>query len=346
MALRFGEEINDIPEEADRPWYRPAAEFAVMMVILFLILGGVTARAATRSFVISEQAKSYAGEDVPREDVITDWFVMKMGEIPGKTGFSIPLPLTVRPENISVENYYQDHTLFIRIKGVHAENFDGASIGGDISHLITAAFREYAGEVRISLMMDGVWDHDISQENSQLVVTPYKAKDRYDHTVVLVTELPEKNSTGAAGEVAELASDLTEHTRLYVAEYRSDEEVLGFLEETGAEAVVFIETSASTERGKYGMSAEYNGHYFNPGLDNATFAEALLRNIAVSASGRALSLKEPEEENLLDMIEIPAARIYIGYVSNPPEKECLENPTYQKALAEGIVNAIEEVIEK
>ncbi len=370
MVLKYGNEINEIEEEqAERTWFKPGAEFLVMFLILILILGGVAARASTKSIVISESVKGVSSESMFDEDVITDWSIIPVSAKSTDKAIYVPIPIMARPENISVENYYQDHTLFIRIKGAHAASFEEATITGATSHVLTAAFREYGGEVRISLLMDGIWDFNISQENTQLVIEPFKADERYENTVVIVAKQPEAEGTSETAyitsDVAEMAADLmsslqtsamqeegnAENTddisaRIYVAQYRGDDEVLNFIKEADADIVVFLNTLESDDPTAYGMSAYYNGNYFIPELDNGYLAEAFLRNMATSASNKAIAIESAGEDSILNMLEIPAAEITIGYTSNPTESRYLCEEKYQRTIAEGIINAIKEVMKK
>ena len=201
MTLKYGNVINEIPEEEERNWSKPVYEFAVMLVLLVLILGGVLFKTSTKSVVISETTREISREMVPEGDTETDWTPLDVVRSTSDSKLYIQIPLAARANKVSVENYYQDHTLFIRIKGVHADAFENLAVKGDPGHLSAAAYREYGGEVRISLLMDGVWDYDISQDNSQLIIAPFKAGDRYDKTLVLVTE---EGTT----DIAEYASDM------------------------------------------------------------------------------------------------------------------------------------------
>ena len=63
----------------------------------------------------------------------------------------------------------------------------------------------------------------------------------------------------------------------------------------------------------------------------------------MAASNRAVGLFPAEEEDILQKIEIPAARIALGYVTNDTERQLLMQDSYQKKLAEGIAEAINEV---
>jgi hypothetical protein len=378
--VKYGNEINEIEEEyVDRTWYKPIAEFAVLLVILMVVLAGVTLRASTKSVIISETVRSKLSGSMFEEDIVTDWFVMKTVNTGNDGKIYVPLPMTARSENISVENYYQDSSLFIRVEGVHSVSFETAEITGDTEHLLTAAFREYGGEIRICLLMDGVWDYNISQDNTQLVITPYKAKEKYEKTVLLVADKPDSakensriDSAEITSEVADLAakmllnelataekipgvaiiagvtdkSEKKDPARIYVAEYRSDEEVLDFIDKCEADMVVFLKTDVSLSPDTYGMKAAYNGEYFIPELDNAALAEIFLRNTAISASNKAIEITEAEEGSILYKVTIPAAELTIGYASNEKESSYLKKENYQRYIAEGIVNAVKEVTQE
>ena len=361
MVLKYGNEINDIEEEqAERPWFRYGTELVVMMLILLLILGGVYARASTKSIVISESIRGISGESMFEEDVFTDWSVLPVAVKNNDSKIYVPIPIMARPENISVENYYQDHTLFIRIKGVHAANFEDVAITGATNHVLAAAFREYGGEVRVSLLMDGIWDFNISQENSQLVIEPYKSSDRYENTLALVVndetseavaeiaaDLCASLQNGVAGrESAEEEEVYVPSARIYVAEYRSKEDILGFIQDSESDMVLILNTAQSDDPGQYGMSARYNGNYFIPELDNGTVAECFLRNMAVSAKNRAVSITSSAEDSILNDLEIPAAEITIGYTTNELEGTYLLDEKYRAKIAEGIINAVKEVTER
>lgn len=374
MNLKYGNEIIESDEEeAFRSWYRPGAEFFVMMLIILIVLVFVTLRASTKSVMISESSKGISGESIFEEDVVTGWVVMQVIDNDDSGKIIVPLPLTARSENISVENYCQDHTLFIRIRGASAAGFENTSIGGDTGHIKTAAYREYAGEIRISLLMDGVWDFEIQRDNSSLVISPYKAEEKYENILLLVAdkprqsqdeEIPDLTSENITNAIAEKASDLMSLTgnadetasvanseankksRIYVAEYRSDADILSFAEECGADMVIFLDTAMSDDANEYGLEACYNDNFFLPDMDNATLAESFLRNIAVSSKNRANSITAAEEGSVLYEMKVPAAKITVGYLSNETEGKYLSMDQYRNSIAEGIVNAVKEVTEK
>ena len=96
---------------------------------------------------------------------------------------------------------------------------------------------------------------------------------------------------------------------------------------------------------QFGLKAVYNPSYYHDGLENADFAECLLRATAARASDRANSIDEAgEEELILKTLNIPAAVLYLGYMSNTDEAALLASDEYLDKLAEGIVDALDEVV--
>lgn len=370
MTLRYGEEINHTEdEECERPWYKPTAEFLMLLAFFVVICGCVAYRATANKTVVDETISTEDYSGAFDQEITTDWTVVDTKDTSSDGSFFIPIPMTAISNSVSVENYYQDHTLFVRIKGARGSSFENAAIEGDTEHILTAAYRENSGELHLSLYMDGVWDYDISKENGKLVITPYKAHDRYEKVIMLVPAYDMRDEDDVTAKVAEAAISLMmgtgeegspetqiqsapgekELARVYSVRNpgntRTEEEIFNLIRDSEADIVVFLELSESTNAEDYGMRAVYNAEYFIPGINNATVAEAFLRNIAVSASDKATAVDEAGEDDILKQLEIPSARVSIGYLSNAEEYGYLKDKRYREKIAEGIVNAIKEVCE-
>lgn len=95
----------------------------------------------------------------------------------------------------------------------------------------------------------------------------------------------------------------------------------------------------------FGMSASYNGTYYHDGLENAEFAGAVLKGACEKALDRALGVNEAEaDEIILKLLDIPGTVFYAGYLSNEEEAKLLSEDSYLKKIAEGITDALDEVI--
>lgn len=97
---------------------------------------------------------------------------------------------------------------------------------------------------------------------------------------------------------------------------------------------------------KFGLSACYNGTYYHNGLENVEFADKVLRNVAINTQNRALGLFEAGEQELpLKVLNMPATYLYAGFLSNKEEAALLEKGAYIEKIAQGIIDALDEVIQ-
>ena len=373
MTLRYGEEINHTEEECVRPWYKATTEFLVLLAFLVIVCGCVAYRASAKSVVVDETITTEDYTGVFDQEITTDWTVIETKDTAQDGSFYVPVPMTAMSNSVSVENYYQDHTLFVRIKGVRGSSYENTVIEGDTEHILTAAYRENSGELHISLYMDGIWDYDISKESGKLVITPYKAHNRYEKVVMLVPAYDMRDEADVTAKVAEavislMGTDISTETssdmegpkfetgsgekdiaRVYSVRNsgntRTEEEIFNLIRDSEADIVVFLELSESENTEDYGMKAVYNAEYFIPGVNNAVVAESFLRNIAVSANDKASAIDEAGPDDILKQIEVPSARVSIGYLTNEKEYGFLKDERYRKNIALGIINAIKEVCE-
>ena len=117
-----------------------------------------------------------------------------------------------------------------------------------------------------------------------------------------------------------------------------------FADWVGADLYLEIGLSSDPEDASvYGISGEYNDEYYIPEFGNLQWADCVTRQVTVAASNRAVGLFPATEEDVLWEIAIPSARISLGYVTNAAERQLLIQENYQKKLAQGIAEAINEV---
>lgn len=136
-----------------------------------------------------------------------------------------------------------------------------------------------------------------------------------------------------------------EGVRIYLTQAEgtklSEEDRLALTEQVGADLYIGIDVSKDeTDPDRYGILCYYNQDYFIPDFGNVQLADILARETAIASSNRALGLEPAERGSLLEHMEIPAAQLSVGYLSNPQEKELLAQESYQEKLAEGILTAL------
>lgn len=164
-----------------------------------------------------------------------------------------------------------------------------------------------------------------------------------------VGDVTEKNVTlSLADMVRDLCKDKP-YTVLLTREedaFLSVQERIKSIEAVDADYFVGLHFSTDVEdTKKFGMSAYYNPLYYHNGLENAEFADILLKSAATAASDKALGVFEAgEDEQALRTLDIPSAYLYAGYLSNADEAKLLGSSEYLYKIAEGIVNALDTVI--
>lgn len=130
-------------------------------------------------------------------------------------------------------------------------------------------------------------------------------------------------------------------------ESMTTEERINSVEALGPDYFISIHLTMDVEDvNKFGISAYYNGTYYHNGLENVEFADSILRNVATDTKNRALGLFEAGEAELsLKVLNMPAVYLYAGYMSNKEEAALLETGAYIEKIAQGIVDALDEVIQ-
>ncbi len=271
----------------------------------------------------------------------------------------IPLQKGTKAENIVMENRYMERELWIYIQDVNAAFYEGNAISGNLTPVQNGYCESSQGSVILKLKMDGVLEYRSTMENDTLVIAYYQPRELYEQIVVVdpmgggeeygtvVDGYAEKT---IALQVAKQLQKQPEqesiriyYTRLEDVEV-SREDRLALIEAVDADLFIGIKACRDTEHTEYyGIHGFYNEQYFIPRFGNVQLADILTRNVTVSASNKAIGLIPAEEGSILWDIQIPAAEISVGYLSNEKERNLLSQEEYQKKLAEGLANAISEV---
>lgn len=95
----------------------------------------------------------------------------------------------------------------------------------------------------------------------------------------------------------------------------------------------------------FGMKAIYNDEFYRNGLENVEFAEELLKNACILTSNRGNGLEKAGDQNvILKALEIPAAVLSVGTITNQEEAILLQDDDYINKIAEGIMEALDGMV--
>lgn len=304
---------------------------------------------------LSMNAQGYAGEESGTALILERTYNM-----PGS--FCIPLPKSIKPENVVMENRHMDRELWIYVQSDETDFYEKNALYGDVGRIIEGRSEERESGLLLRLKMTDVLEYRSTMEGNTLTIAYQNPHDLYDYLVILDpagggsdigTDGYGISEKDLALEVArQVQRNLSmSNVRLYLTRTEdvdvSAEERVGLAEAIRADFYIRICAEADEENPEaYGIQGSYNSEYFIPGFGNAELADIVTKEVTIASSNRAVGLVAADEDSILRDIGIPAVELSVGYLSNPQEEALLEQEIYQGKLASGILNGIREACKK
>lgn len=275
--------------------------------------------------------------------------------------FSIPLPKGTKAEDVVMENRYDDCELWMYIKCGDAAFFEESTLTGDIGEILSGTCEIRKDGVLLQLKMRRIMEYKSAIDGNGLLVACYEPGELYEYIVVLdpagggdtglVEEgIQEKDvALSVAGRVQKKLSQT--NVRVYLTRTGdtelSAESRLELIEQLDADIYLGIGVSKSEENpDRYGIMCYYNEDYFLPYFGNVQLADIVTREVTVASSNRAAGPETAGAGSLLRRIEVPAAQLSLGFLSNSEERALLGQESYQEKLAEGVAAAIEQACQE
>lgn len=323
--------------------------------------------ASAKTIVIAEAAASETGEEQKDERQERESTPISLEEdMSLSTSICIPLPETVKPDDIIIENSYMEHRIQVIIKGAEKDFYNKKKVVGEISRIKTAVSYEESGAVVLAFGMDGLYEHKYLLEENALYLDFVNPHEMYEKIVVLdAGHGGADNGNEEHGLVEadfalfiaeEVQSSLEDSDIRVYCTRQDDRDVdtaqrISFINELRPDFVVSIHLNSSPDIEKYGTEVWYSADYVIPGFGNAELADTLERNVVTAVDGRANGLlaysaadaEEDAAKQLLTGVRVPTAVLQAGYLTNARERELLMQPEYQKRIAEGICRGLEAV---
>lgn len=271
----------------------------------------------------------------------------------------IPLAKGTKAENVVMENRYMARELWIYLKDAEQTFYEGNVISGDMGPVLNGYCETNQDGVVLKLYMEEVLEYRSTMENDTLVIACHEPRELYEQ-IVVVAPAGGGSDTGCVIEgcaekdiTLQVAKQLQkqpeqENIKIYFTRLEdievSYEDKLAFAEAVDADVFIALRACEDGEHPEYyGIHSFYNEEYYIPEFGNIQLADILTRNVTVAASNRAIGLTPADADSILRDMEIPAAEICVGYLSNTQERTLLQQEFYQQKLAEGLAKAILEV---
>lgn len=280
--------------------------------------------------------------------------------------FCIPMPESVKAEEVVLENHYMDKELWVSISTEQTKDYEAfyrtGSVYGNCENVADGRFEAEEDRVCLRFSLNGVYEYRSIFEDHTLYVEFVPSKEVYEKIIVIDPAYGgEEHGVAVDGilskkitlDVAKALKTMFDESDIKVYYTRMDDsnpaaaDRVELAAATRADMLIRIEVSGDENSKLYGTSAVYNSKFFIPGFGNVELADLLEREVVTSISGKACGLIESSaEDQVVNSTTVPAAAIRVGYLTNSQEAILLQREDYIKRIAEGIYNAVVKAYEQ
>lgn len=279
--------------------------------------------------------------------------------------FCIPMPETVKAEDVVLENHYMNKELWVSIQSAKTQNceefYRQNSVYGNCESVVDGHFEASGERSCLKFALTGVYEYRTIFEDHTLYVEFVPPKEVFEK-VIVVDPAYGGEETGIAVNgilskditlnIAQALKAMFDESDVKVYYTRMDDsnplavDRAELAAATKADMLICIEVSGDENSKLYGTSAVYNSRFFIPGFGNVELADILEREVVTAISGKAGGLIEAAEtDEVISGATVPAAAIRVGYLTNGQEAILLQREDYIKRIAEGIYNAVDKAYE-
>lgn len=280
--------------------------------------------------------------------------------------FCIPLPETVRAEEVTVENHYMDRELWVSITpkdmdGI-ADFYESSGVYGNCESVRDGHYDVEKQRVCLRFKLNGVYEYHSIFEDNTLYVEFMAPKEAYDKIIVIDPAYGQEDTGVATPEISakeitlEIAKALKaklDETDIKVYYTRMDdsnpdaESRVRLAAETKADMLIRIEVNGAEDSKRYGTESVYNSRFFIPGFGSVELADLMEREVVTAISGKANGLLEADEDDeVICAATVPAAAVRVGYLTNGQEAILLQREDYIQRIAEGIYQTVVKAYEQ
>ncbi|MBO4678473.1 MAG: N-acetylmuramoyl-L-alanine amidase [Lachnospiraceae bacterium] len=334
--------------------------FIIAIIASVLCFSVMLAYASQKTIIVNEEDET---DEASLEAVGgVEWAIDTKNLSDSKSAvLKVFIPSDTAMSDVTLGVRYDRKSVSVKIKNTRESYFVSDPPRGNYEHVKVARGIFDGRDTTIVFELDETCTCEMNGKGRTLELK-FKPVSEIEHPVVMVDaghggyqggtrvgDVTEKNVTLSLASMVRELSKNKPYTVLLTREddeFLSTQERIDSIEAVGADYYIGIHLSADVEdTKKFGMTAYYNPLYYHNGLENAEFADILLRSVATAASDKALGVFEAgEEEAALKALDIPSAYLYAGYLSNADEAKLLKDKDYLYKIAQGIVEALDTII--
>ena len=274
--------------------------------------------------------------------------------------FCVPIPPSVRVENVTIENHYMDRQLWVSIEPEKMQDeeafYEQNGVYGNCEKVVDGHFEVERKRICLQFQLTDVYEYRSIFEDNTLYIEFVPPREVYEK-IVVIDPAYGREDTGAVTEsvaskditlnVAKALKEKLDKTDIKVYYTRMDdsnpeaERRVGLAEAARADMLIRLEVNSAESSKQYGTEAVYNSRFFIPGFGSVELADLLEREVVTAISGKANGLIEASaEDTVISEATVPAAAIKVGYLTNGQESILLQREDYIQRIAEGIYQTI------
>lgn len=341
-----------------------AAVLCTIFTVLVMIFLVVYMKNRTIIYTSGGTLQENAAESVDKieQAAETNTYTLELNESEQSGVVSVPITEQITEDKLTVVNDYFTQTITIYINGLAEDYYRDQNILADLQCVGVCDYTYEDGITRLQLELDSVYEYELTKERTNLRLTLKKPSEIYDYIIlidaghggsddgIMENAAREDSIVLAIAEQMQGLMDPEKYgyyfTRLSDSSL-TDEDRVQFVDQIGADLFVSIHLASDESEEMYGINVYYNNEYYTNSFDTAQFSASLATKIAQNTCNRANGVfaASKEHQPLLLELSIPAVEIEAGYVSNAREAALLQTEEYQKMIAAGMIDTIEETLQ-
>ncbi|MBO5472406.1 MAG: N-acetylmuramoyl-L-alanine amidase [Lachnospiraceae bacterium] len=340
--------------------------FAVYCILfVFTAMGIMLYYSANKIIVVADVAQDEvvqaSGGDAAGEAAVIDKNQIYIDRNSQNTNyFCIPMPESVKAEEVTVENHYMDQELWVSITpkemADQGQFYESHGVYGNCENVLNGHFDVEKKRICLRFALTDVYEYQSIFENNTLYIEFMSPKEAYDKIVVIDPAYGAEDSGIVKDtvegktitlDIAKALKEKLDETDIKVYYTRMDDSNpadssrVRLAAATKADMLIRIEVGGADSTKVYGTETVYNSRFFIPGFGSVELADLLEREVVTAISGKANGLLEATEADVvISEATIPAAAVKVGYLTNGQEYILLQRQDYIERIADGIYQAI------
>lgn len=332
----------------------------VMISCIFVLFSFMTVALFVFGQIGMEHVSAFATENATRRAQEAEAAARQRENEQAKAADSslmISLPKDVKVEDVTVENIYMDQTIKVTIAGKWNSFFEQKKPRGSQKYVDAVYYQATDDSTQVYIAMSELCEQQVHFTENEMQFTLTPIREMYDKIVVIDAGYGgEEKGNSAYGmdekditlDVAHKLTELFEQTDIKAYCTRTDdvnptlEKRANLANALKADLFISIHVNADeSTRTTTGITSCYNQVDTQSQLTNQELAQLLQKKVILQTSAADRGVVQLQEENeLLRQIEVPAAVIEIGYVTNKQEAIKMASEAYKDRVAKGIYEAV------